>query len=520
MERAIRFVCNREQVTTASPPGMVVLDFLRNERGLLGTKAACREGDCGSCTVLVGTNIPGEKRVRYRAVTSCLLPLGDIEGKHLVSIEGLNLPHTEDGSPPPLNPIQRLFVEEGATQCGFCTPGFIVSLTYFFLEAENLDYESAIDAVAGNICRCTGYGAIRRAVRRLVDEYGVKMPARNERVEALIKADIVPEYFSDIPAVLGEMSGAEGRAASSDTASGGPAPGALAGTVLVAGGTDLYVQKPDILVEEDVRFVSRRDSIDSVAHTGTRFVVGAGVPTEDLKQNRELAAAIPGWREHLGLIASAQIRQRATVGGNIVNASPIGDLAVYFLALGTEVKIEKEGAGLGDDGAGRMVRLEDFFLGYKKLDLKPGEAVKEFIFTLPEHGGAINFEKVSRRTHLDIASVNSAVRLETANEKGVVKILSARLAAGGVAPVPLLLRKTGELLAGNGSSGNKLTAELVKRAAETADGEINPITDIRGSAEYKRLLLRQLIYAHFVTLFPEQVPPEDLFDGPAAGGAA
>ena len=510
MERLIRFVCNREQVVTSSPSGMVVLDFLRNERGLLGTKAACREGDCGSCTVLVGTKVPGEKRVRYKAVTSCLLPLGEIGGGHLVSIEGLNLPHTVDGSPPPLNPVQRLFVEEGATQCGFCTPGFILSLTYFFLEAESLDYESAIDAVAGNICRCTGYGAIRRAIRRLVDEYAVKMPPRNERMEALIKAEIVPEYFSGIPAALDEMSSTGDRAAS----------GALAGTVLVAGGTDLYVQKPDVLFEEDVQFVSRRTGIDSVAQTGTRFVVGAGVPTEDLKQNRELTSLIPGWQEHLGLIASAQIRQRATVGGNIVNASPIGDLAVYFLALGTEVKIEKGRAETGGDGAGRTVRLEDFFLDYKKLDLQPGEAVKEFIFSLPEKGGAINFEKVSRRTHLDIASVNSAVRLETAHEKDGVKILSAGLAAGGVAPVPLLLRKTGELLAGKGSSGNRLTAELVKEAVEVADEEINPITDIRGSAEYKRLLLRQLIYAHFITLFPEEVPPEDLLRSPSGGGAA
>lgn len=515
MERAIRFVCNREQVTTTSPSGMVVLDFLRNERGLLGTKAACREGDCGSCTVLVGTNIPGEKRVRYRAVTSCLLPLGEIEGKHLVSIEGVNLPQTEDGSPPLLNPVQRLFVEEGATQCGFCTPGFILSLTYFFLEAESLDYESAIDAVAGNICRCTGYGAIRRAVRRLVDEYGVKMPPGNERLDALIKAEIVPEYFSEIPAVLDEMSSPGDRDASS-----GAASGARTGPVLVAGGTDLYVQKPETLAEEDVRFVSRRDGIDSVAHTGTRFVVGAGVPTEDLKQNRELISAIPGWREHLGLIASAQIRQRATVGGNIVNASPIGDLAVYFLALGTEVKIEKDGMEPGGEEAGRTVKLEDFFLGYKKLDLQPGEAVKEFSFSLPDEGGAINFEKVSRRTHLDIASVNSALRLETAKEKGGVKIVSAGLAAGGVAPVPLLLRKAGGVLSGKGSSGNRLTAELVKEAAEAADEEINPITDIRGSAEYKRLLLRQLIYAHFVTLFPEEVPPEELFRSPAGGGAA
>ena len=503
MERAIRFICNQQKVVTNSSPGMVVLDFLRGEQGLTGTKAACREGDCGSCTVLVGKKAKGKNKVSYRAVTSCLLPLGEMAGKHLVSIEGLNLPPEEGGGAPPLSPIQRLFVEEGAAQCGFCTPGFIISLTYFFLEAERLDFDSAVDAIAGNICRCTGYGAIKRAVRRLVDEYGEKLPRRKDRLNALIETGIVPEYFKEIPSALDEITAGAGAG----TAQGGAAASSKSGRVLVAGGTDLYVRQHDVLDEGNVQFVSRRDGMDSAERAGRRFVVGAGVSTEELKHNKELIDLIPAWPEHLGLIASAQIRQRATVGGNIVNASPIGDLAVYLLALGTEVTIE--GSGEAAEGKNdRTTLLEDFFLGYKKLDLGPGEAVKEFSFSLPDEGTAINFEKVSRRTHLDIASVNSAVRLETAIQNGSVQIVSARLAAGGVAPVPLLLKQAGEAL-----SGNVLTAGLVKAAAGAANGEIQPISDVRGSAEYKRLLLRQLIYAHFIKMFPEHISPEELLGG-------
>jgi xanthine dehydrogenase small subunit len=222
-------------------------------------------------------------------------------------------------------------------------------------------------------------------------------------------------------------------------------------------------------------------------------------------------------------IASVQIRRRATVGGNLVNASPIGDLAVLCLALGVELSIvrEKGRAGTGPAGGGttpsggggnaaaekRKLALADFFLGYKKLDLRSGEFIETIDFPLPDDASYINFEKVSRRTHLDIASVNSAVRIEAEPGKRSegVTIKTARLSAGGVAPVPLYLKKTSE-----GLAGKPVEAGTVLEAAASADGEVSPISDIRGSKTYKRLLLRQLIFVHFITLFPDIIRPEEL----------
>jgi xanthine dehydrogenase small subunit len=161
MERTVHFLLNHEVSQATLPSGLAVLDLLRRERGLTGTREGCREGDCGACLVLLGE--PRDGGVRYRPVNSCLLPLGELEGRHLVTIEGLN-PPSGPGPAPALNPIQQSFVDQGATQCGFCTPGFIVALTGYFLDTPNPDPESAEDAVAGNLCRCTGYAGIVRAL--------------------------------------------------------------------------------------------------------------------------------------------------------------------------------------------------------------------------------------------------------------------------------------------------------------------------------------------------------------------
>jgi xanthine dehydrogenase small subunit len=189
------------------------------------------------------------------------------------------------------------------------------------------------------------------------------------------------------------------------------------------------------------------------------------------------------------LIASETVRNMATVAGNIVNASPIGDMSVILLALNAEVTIA--GAGLE-----RSVPLKDFFLSYKKLDLTKEEFVKSIVFDYQTEPILFNFEKVSKRTHLDIASVNSAIRLTMKGQD----ISECYLSAGGVSPVPLFLRKTSEFL-----SCKPVTSEIVLRANDIMQEEISPISDVRGSVEYKRLLLRQLLLAHFLRLFPERL---------------
>ena len=176
----MQFILNQDLVETDAAPGMPVVDWVRDDAGLKGTKHACREGDCGSCLVLVGS--PGEGGVSYRAVTSCLLPLGEVEGRHLVTVEGLN--------GPALIPTQRVIVDHGASQCGFCTPGIVVALTGYLLNADRFELPGALIALAGNLCRCTGYASIRRAVADLIGH----IDPGTDRITSLVDQRVLPSW--------------------------------------------------------------------------------------------------------------------------------------------------------------------------------------------------------------------------------------------------------------------------------------------------------------------------------------
>ena len=499
MERTVRFLLNGEVSQATLPSGLAVLDLLRRERRLPGTREGCREGDCGACLVLLGE--PQGAEVRYRPVNSCLLPLGELEGRHLVTIEGLN-PPSAPGPAPALNPIQESFVLEGATQCGFCTPGFIVALTGYFLGSESPDPESAEDAVAGNLCRCTGYASIRRAIARLLEQHRA-LPA-GPALERCVGWGIVQPWMREAPARLKAMGSAAPAPAS---AAGAAGPGATAVPVLVAGGTDLFVQRPESLQDAPLVFLSEQDLGRTWVRDGRRYL-GAMLPMEDL-------CGVPPFADYLSCVASGPVRHRATVGGNLVNASPIGDFTIMLLALGAVLGIR--GPAAAGIAALRELPLRDFYRGYKKLDLAEGEVVEWVAFAEPGDAG-FHFEKVGRRRHLDIASVNAAVFLRLDGGR----IQEARLAAGGVAPVPLLLARASEALRGCWIDPQALPQTL-RRALGLAQEESVPISDVRGSASYKRRLLKHLLVAAFLRLQPREIPEETalaLLDGPTAGGPA
>jgi xanthine dehydrogenase small subunit len=498
MERTVHFLLNEEASQATLPSGLAVLDLLRRERRLTGTREGCREGDCGACLVLLGEPRGGE--LRYRPVNSCLLPLGELEGRHLVTIEGLN-PPAGPGPAPALNPIQQSFVAEGATQCGFCTPGFIVALTGYFLGNPSPDPESALDAVAGNLCRCTGYASIRRAIGRLLEQYQA-LPAGPPR-ERCVNWGIVRPWMREAPARLAALPGAgsaagEGREVSrvaprrggrraAQGLEGGPAADAAA-PVLVAGGTDLFVQRAEELQDAPLVFLSERDLGGTWVRDGRRFL-GATMPMQDL-------CGVPPFGDYLSCVASGPVRQRATVGGNLVNASPIGDFTIMLLALGAVLGIRRPDS-TARRSAWRELPLRDFYRGYKKLDLAEGEVVEWVSFA--ELGDAgFHFEKVGRRQHLDIASVNAAVFLRLEERH----VRDARLAAGGVAPVPLLLARASEHLRGREAGPEGLRRALAEALA-LAQEEIAPISDVRGSAQYKRRLLKHLLIASFLHLLPD-----------------
>lgn len=453
----LSFLLNERLVRTDAPQGMVLLEYVRDVAGLCGTKEACREGECGACTVLVGTLAP-DGTVAYKACASCLLPIGDVAGCHVVTVEGL--------SGPELTLVQQLMVAESASQCGFCSPGIVLSLTGFCLASPTLGHEDAIDALDGNICRCTGYVAIRNAARALCERLGGIDRAAARRVAALVSAGVLPEWFRSVPGRLAQLD----------------APPEAQGE-LVAGGTDLFVQRPEELLERDLCFLSRRRDLDYVRVAGSELRVGGAVTIEDFRRSEAVRQCFPALEHDLLLHSSTILRNKATLTGNVVNASPIGDVTIILLALGARLVISDE------QGATREVPLERFYLGYKKVDLACGELVSEIVIPLLAPGARYHFEKVSNRVTLDIAAVNSALRVTTAEDGTITEL---RISAGGVAPIPLLVDGLAAF------AGRPADAAAVAAIAEAAMAAARPIDDIRGAASYKKLLLGQLVRAHFM----------------------
>lgn len=460
----VQFILNDKQVTTALPKGTLLLDFIRYHKHLTGTKIGCREGDCGACSVLVGELNNGS--LVYRSATSCLMPLGNAQGKHIVSIEGINVQG--------LNFIQQCFADEGATQCGFCTPGFIVSLAGYILSNNEPNYKGAIDAINGNICRCTGYKSIERATEKIA----LKLAERkNEDAIAFAVANnFLPSYFTGIRERLLQMQ----LPINGETRENGTPR-------FLGGGTDLYVQQHDKMVHSEIDFLFDKAGLNGIVQSGNRCYLGGAATVSDIAESpvfRQYFSSLP---RVIKLVSSTPIRNMATIAGNLVNASPIGDFTIFFLALDAQLL-------LNDGKNTREISLNKFYKGYKQLEKKPEEFIEKIFFELPSKDTKFNFEKVCKRTHLDIASVNSAVSIVVNND--IVK--TAHFSAGGVGPVPMYLSKASAFL-----TGKTVAETTIEEAISIAKEEISPISDARGTAAYKRFLLGQLIKAHFITLFPE-----------------
>ncbi|HMT08037.1 MAG TPA: FAD binding domain-containing protein [Pyrinomonadaceae bacterium] len=484
----MKFILNDQDIETDEPTGSTVLDFVRYHKDLKGTKIGCREGDCGACTILVGELI--DDKVRYRSMTSCLMPLANADGKHIVTIEGIN---PTDGS---LTPVQQAMVDESGTQCGFCTVGFVMSLTGYCLgphASSRALTDDAISAIDGNICRCTGYKSIERAACRVSDQLTVN------------SEQCVPEYFTSISRRLRALTTA---AVEAETRPVGSVP-------YVGGGTDAYVQRHDEMAESAAMPLLYNDELRGIRDTGRYIEIGASATVTDLLESPLMNELFPKLYDQLKLVSSTPIRNMATLAGNFVNASPIGDMTVWFLALDAEVDLCARPRV--SKGVSRTLALKELYLGYKQLAKQPDEIITAIRFKKPTGDFRFNFEKVCKRTYLDIASVNTAISLEIESKPGAAwvppvlrgelpdasnaseidhVITSAHVSAGGVAPIPLYLRKTSEFLV-----GKTISEETITAANEIIQSEISPISDVRGTEEYKRLLLWQLFRAHFVELF-------------------
>lgn len=454
----IKFIINNDLIETNLSAGTVLLDFIRDVQKLPGTKEACREGECGACTVLIG-KLNQSGKMEYKSCASCILPIGDVADCHIVTVEGLEMPD--------YSYIQQLIIDYSASQCGFCTPGIILSLTGFCFSSADFNSKDALNALDGNICRCTGYVPIRTAAKSLAEALKGKDTNKDIRTELLVEMKIVPETFLSIPEKLTKLQSSFCKELDDDT-------------VVVAGATDLFVQQPDALETTPLYFMSKREDLNYIKSDSSYIYIGGSVTLEDYRKSIIINKYFPSMEEDILLHSSTILRNKATLTGNIVNASPIGDITIMLLALDAILVIEN------NDTNTREVKLSNFYKAYKEFDLKKNEIIKEIRVPIPQPKFYYNFEKVSNRKILDIASVNSAIFLKLNDSK---KIEELKISAGGVGPIPLLLKDMNEFY------GKEIDAEKI---SDKCMSQITPIDDIRGSAKYKKLLLKQLVIAHFI----------------------
>ena len=475
----ISFFLNGEEVNTSVPSNLNTLSFIRNHLNLTGTKEGCSEGDCGACTIVIG-KVRNEK-VRYVAVNSCLIPAIRLHGKHLVTIEGL-------GSPDNLHPIQQALLDYHGIQCGYCTPGVVMSLFGLFLNNKRPTENDIHNALEGNLCRCTGYESIKKAAifianrfknypNKLLPSYfteiNKKLLSFNKRI--LWKQDINETYNNyNIPKSLKEL-----FTSWDDTSK-------YESCKIINGGTDLMV---DINIKKNLynKFIdiSEIEEINFIRRKNHSTLIGAGTTFSEILENCIIKLKQPIIISTILQIGSQQIRNIATIGGNIGNASPVADLTTVLIALDAKL-ILKSKSGL------RKVNLSDFYLSYKKILLRTNEII--FAIEIPIKKTLTSFEKGAKRKAVDIASVNSAICLELKNRT----ITNARIALGGVAPFPVLAVKASSYL-----KGKIITKDTTKKVSSILNAEIKPISDLRGSKEFRTLLVRNQITRHFLKLFPE-----------------
>ncbi|MDH5798041.1 MAG: xanthine dehydrogenase small subunit [Paracoccaceae bacterium] len=441
----VQFLLNGKSVTLEQyEPTTTLLDWLRETRGLTGTKEGCNEGDCGACTVMV-TDADGS-----RAVNACILFLPQLHGKALRTVEGLSGPNDE------LHPVQQAMIDHHGSQCGFCTPGFVMSMAVAHANgAQDFD-----DALAGNLCRCTGYAPIIRAAEAAAD---VPVPAWiNDDAAALATLDagpnsLMPESVDDLAAAYEQNPDA----------------------VLIGGATDvgLWVTKKLAQLDKVIFLAGVRD-MKAITITDKDVQVGAGATVTAFRE--AIAPIHPDLAEMLRRYGSTQVRNAATVGGNIANGSPIGDSPPALIALGATLHLRK-----GDTG--RTVPLEDFFIDYGKQDRTPGEFVEAVSF--PRQPDRLKCFKLSKRFDQDISAVCGCFNITVSD--GIVA--EARIAFGGMAGIPKRASHVEAALV-----GQQWSEAAVLAAMGEFSRDFTPLSDMRASAGYRLEAARNMLMRYFL----------------------
>ncbi len=471
----IEFRLNGWLVQTECKPAETALELL-HRFGMQSVKEVCSEGDCGACTIAIGEI--WESKLRYKSITSCIYPATKLHGKHVVTTEGL-------GTPDKMHFIQKVLFDNHGTQCGFCTPGIVMSVFALLMENGNPSLADFKTALEGNLCRCTGYKHIVKAGEELIKSMHNKLINKNdilpESKEAIIKdLEAIPKEIKNFPMQVEDHYPVDCYLMPKDldelymlTSRGG--------YKFIAGATDLNVESnirrefsKEYLDISEVIELTYIDELDGVVK------IGSTATLTDIMNNAVIQKYFPALVDTIKIMSSTQIRNVATLGGNISNASPVADGA--SMLLGLEAKLLLDG-GCGD----RFITLSEFYKGYKDIDLDDCEYIEAIVVPKKNYTYS-GFIKSSKRKNVDISSVNSAMSVYI--DEG--DILGVTIAFGGVKEHPALANKTMEYL-----NFKPLTDEVIEKAAEIAAEEFTPISDVRGSDEYRSTLIKNHIKKHF-----------------------
>ena len=479
IRRELRFILNGEDVVLADvAPDATLLDWLRLSCALKGTKEGCAEGDCGACTVLVGKLAAGG--LVYESVNACIRFMGSLDRCHVVTVEHL----AGDGAK--LHPVQQAMVDFHGSQCGFCTPGFIMSLYGLWMRDPDPSNAAIEKALQGNLCRCTGYEAIMRAAHA-VSSYGKAgndpLQLEREAIAARLKALddgarveigsgrarlVVPAGVDDFAAVLE----AEPKA------------------TVVAGSTDvgLWVTKQmrDI---SPVFFIGNLEALRTTAHKDEALEIGAGVTYSEALST--LSRHVPALGRLVERIGGEQVRNMGTIGGNIANGSPIGDTPPPLIALGATLTLRK-------GKTRRTIPLQDFFVAYGKQDRAPGEFVEAVHVPVPAKGDHFAVYKVTKRRDEDITATLGAFWLKLAKDGTVADV---RIAYGGMAATPKRASAVEKALVGQPWTEATVEAAMAKYAED-----FTPLTDMRATAEYRALAAKNLLLRFYTETTGTKAP--------------
>ncbi|TWI52820.1 xanthine dehydrogenase small subunit [Pseudomonas duriflava] len=462
----IRFLLNRElRVEDRLDPNLTVLDYLRQRARKTGTKEGCASGDCGACTVVVAE--PQGEKLQYRTLNACLTFVSALNGKQLITVEDLKQET--------LHPVQQAMVDCHGSQCGYCTPGFVMSLFALQKNTSGHDPIKTHEALAGNLCRCTGYRPILAAaeqacVQRTSDQFDVAEAETLARLKA-IQPETTAELTHDEKTSFSPVTVAD-----------------LAKLYvthpqarLLAGGTDLALEVTQAHRPLPVMiYVGHIAAMKGIDVLEDRLEIGAATSLSDCIE--ALSTEYLEFGELLHRFASLQIRNQATLGGNIGNASPIGDTPPLLLALGARLLLRK-----GDKT--RVLPLEEYFLDYRVTACQPSEFIERILIPRATPGQLFKAYKVSKRLDDDISAVCAAFNL--CIENGVVT--QAQIAYGGMAAIPKRADACEKVL-----RGAQWSEETIEHAAEALAYDFTPLTDFRASREYRLLTAQNLLRKCFI----------------------